>query len=289
MRTYPASYNRDMERLLAGGSSAMGDSEPVQRFVQDLRTAFPEEPIDAAVAEGHLTAMFETARLLGAEAQPSTGVIAGARPVATTPERRRRLVFGELLGSLKARVAAGSIASLTAFSGAAVAGVLPDPVQSFVADVASGMGLDLPRPGPARAGIAGDDQTEDVDPPSGTEDEKADTQEPRGPAGNENDSEDRRDPEGRKNDEEGSGEGGPAGDDDDDDDDTGDDPTTGGGASQPSEASNDASEREDDRKDAEDDDSEDKPSEDDAAADEASEAADQAEDAAEDLTQEDED
>lgn len=48
--------------------------------------------------------------------------------------------------SVTAKVVAAVALTVSLGAGAAVLGVLPDPIQSWVADLADGIGIDLPRP-----------------------------------------------------------------------------------------------------------------------------------------------
>ena len=158
--------DREFERALAESAPA-GDEAPgdVKRLVRDLRDAYPRDEIDPSVETAHLAAMAEAARTLR-----------GASPLPPPPSRARWDVKRRLLRSPVGKVAAVLVAMFTIFSGVALAGVLPAPVQRAVAHVASSVGIHLPAP--LEEGPASDDQGEDGDDQGQDEDSQGEAPQP---------------------------------------------------------------------------------------------------------------
>jgi hypothetical protein len=126
--------DRDLTGLMAGKAPTDGsDLEDLAAFVSATKAAF-QEPPDAHTAARHLDAIVETSQRLAADG--------GSEP----RRARRRFAPSNPFESLAARLAATAALLLTGFSGAAYAGVLPDPVQRAVADAAGSLGVSLPEP-----------------------------------------------------------------------------------------------------------------------------------------------
>jgi hypothetical protein len=106
-----------------------------------------EEAPPASVEAGHLSGIFEEARLRHPPAPARQIPAQHGRPRLRSPLRRL---------AARARIAAVGLAALAAFGGAAYAGALPGPVQGKVADIARSVGLSLPgnddRPKPRGGG-----------------------------------------------------------------------------------------------------------------------------------------
>jgi hypothetical protein len=135
MRFFSRLSDRDADTILAGNVPADGGDElqELASFFRDARIALAEPPA-TAVAAAHLAAIAEVARHAAGQASETA---APFRP------RQRRLRNPLALPARLAAATAG-IALVAAFGGAAYAGVLPDPVQGKVADIANTIGLSLP-------------------------------------------------------------------------------------------------------------------------------------------------
>jgi hypothetical protein len=133
--------DRDLERLLiANLQSGEHDVEELSVFIQDVKTLLAEPP-EEAIAAGHLAAMTELAQRLAegeAEAGPARATSSSDRGRSGHTRSWRKAM------RLKLLVAAVGVVVLTAFGGAAYAGVLPAGVQSSVADLAGKVGVTLP-------------------------------------------------------------------------------------------------------------------------------------------------
>lgn len=120
----------ELDLLLVG---AGGPRDPfLTRFVEDLRDAHPEDALDRAVEDRHLTLI--VAALAPPRAEPALQAGTTTEPL---PHR---------LSGLARKVAACLTAGFTAFGGAAYAGVLPDPLQRIAQDIAQSVGLTVPGP-----------------------------------------------------------------------------------------------------------------------------------------------
>ena len=119
----------DLPRLGAPVPDAAdaGPADLPASVVDDLRLALAS-PVDDAVAERHLAALFAEADALAA-----TDRHASSAPVAAFRSRRRLAV-----------AAAGVAVALGATSGLAAANMLPAPAQDAVAATAEVFGVDLP-------------------------------------------------------------------------------------------------------------------------------------------------
>lgn len=139
-----------IERFLGRTAPADNDSlDDISWFVGDMQSAYPEATVDEATASGHVSAML-AAHLSAENGDPAVKSVSKAHgpapQVSGLPKLRRKLVLSNLLGSLAAKIATGAVAAFTAFSGMAVAGVLPDPAQSVAATLASYVGIDIDDP-----------------------------------------------------------------------------------------------------------------------------------------------
>jgi hypothetical protein len=76
-------------------------------------------------------------------AQFVAGLSPGPISVLPEPSRKKRPM---ILQTLTAKLVAGGVAAFATMSGLAVAGALPDPVQSAVSSAGDSMGFDLPNP-----------------------------------------------------------------------------------------------------------------------------------------------
>ena len=159
--------DHELDRLLAGKAPLEGEEfEDLVAFVQDLRATYPEEAVGPATQARHLTAIVGMAHLLAEKGdltqRSGSKAVGPARQASGLPKWRRRPVLRKMFAPLAAKVAVAVVALLTAFSGLAVAGTLPRPLQSFAADAASLVGVDLPNPDEAAVVTdRGDDQGED--------------------------------------------------------------------------------------------------------------------------------
>ena len=133
MRTLRGVTTQDIDRLLSGRMPAAGAAmDDLTSFFGDLDQAFPRPQIETLEAR-HVAAMMDAAAET-AVAGSFVSASAEAQPSKTS----------RYISSIKRKVVAGSVAGLTAFSGMAVAGVLPPSVQRGVADAAGQVGIDLP-------------------------------------------------------------------------------------------------------------------------------------------------
>lgn len=122
----------------------------VATFVRDLGSAFPERSTERLEA-GHVAAMLEAAHLAtdkGESAlQPTSKAHGPAGRVSGLPKSWRERVAMKIriaLATRMAKIALVAIAMVLAFSGVALAGMLPASVQDAVADTVKAVGLDLP-------------------------------------------------------------------------------------------------------------------------------------------------
>ena len=122
---------------LAGGRALQGDAagELDLRIARLLRAAFPEAPVPVALEEAHLAAILASTQSVAVE-----GAVAATLP--SSPRRSRRY----RVPRLAARLAIASAAFLLLFSGLALAGTLPAPLQGFASDAAALIGVHVPPP-----------------------------------------------------------------------------------------------------------------------------------------------
>jgi hypothetical protein len=160
------------EQILAGRAHLeQGEAPDVKQFVDDVKAAFRAHDVPPAVESRHLAAMMETAHLIAHKGdpvvRPASKALGPAWQASGLPKRRRQRVNTpdvkrRLLRSPVGTVAAAMVAMFTIFSGVALAGVLPAPVQKAVANVADTVGIHLPSPADDQT-VAGDDQGEQGD------------------------------------------------------------------------------------------------------------------------------
>jgi hypothetical protein len=121
--------------------------EGIARFVRDLGEAFPE-PSTADLEDSHVAAMLQAAHLMAENgelvARPASKANGPENQASGLPKPWRETMFGKMLATNTAKVVAGAIALVLAFSGVAIAGVLPAAVQNKVADAVQNVGIDLP-------------------------------------------------------------------------------------------------------------------------------------------------
>lgn len=133
MRTLRGVSPQDLDRLLSGRVPAGGgELDDLTSFFRDLGHAFPQPRVEALEAE-HLTAMMAVAEEIRQD-----------QALAPATKQPQQSVTSRHLFALRRKIAVGSAAALSAFSGMAVAGVLPPPIQTAVADTAGNVGIDLP-------------------------------------------------------------------------------------------------------------------------------------------------
>lgn len=165
----------DLEAVLAG--RVPGDDErlgDIARFARDLDEAYPL-PSTEHCEGAHVAAMLEAAQLVAAKgdpvARPASKADGPVEQASGLPKPRRSRVMKSLLGApLWAKITASALVVLMSFTGVAVAGVLPDPVQGVVHDAADAVGIDIPDAvDEAAAPVVG----EDVDESADVEDEAA--------------------------------------------------------------------------------------------------------------------
>ncbi len=122
----------ELDRVLAG--EVLPKDAPLARFVEDLRETFPPSPVPVQVEMQHLTVMMAAVD----EISRSETALAEVPRLPTRLDRLR--------SSVAARVSALTLAAGSGLTGAAYAGVLPDPVQRIVSETAAQVGMDLPHP-----------------------------------------------------------------------------------------------------------------------------------------------
>jgi hypothetical protein len=139
--------DQELDRLLAGKEPPEGgDFEELAAFVCDAAAVLPETP-DEATAARHLAAIVAAAQLQleheSSAPRPSVNP-SGLNRKALYFRGRRKLMSNNPFSSLAGKIALVAVIVLAAFGGTAYAGVLPDPVQGAVADVADTVGVSLP-------------------------------------------------------------------------------------------------------------------------------------------------
>jgi hypothetical protein len=137
----------DLDRLLAG-KAPEGDEEleELAAFLREVKAAhlkFPPESMEAR----QLAAILEAAQLLSDKGEPVVRPASKApgpdRQASRLPSWRRKPVFS----TIWAKVAVASVAAVLLCSGLAVAGALPDPLQTAAANAAGEVGVSLDNPG----------------------------------------------------------------------------------------------------------------------------------------------
>ena len=134
MRSLAKLSERELDAILAGKANG-GEFDDVAAFFREMRVGL-DEALPLRVQEGHLASMVAEARRLD-RSTPERSL----RAVASTPKTRN--AFRRL--AARASIATVSLTTLTAFGGAAYAGVLPDRLQRPVSEIARKVGISLPR------------------------------------------------------------------------------------------------------------------------------------------------
>jgi hypothetical protein len=121
--------------------------EELQRFFDDLRSAFPGQT--PAAADEHLAAMFETAHLLADKgdpvARPVSNADGPAAQVSRLPKRRgNTMTDRNYLRSRALRVLTPAVAAFAVLGAMASANALPHGAQHAASTAASWVGVDLP-------------------------------------------------------------------------------------------------------------------------------------------------
>ena len=163
MRIFSRLSDRVQDSVLAGRTSSVGDElQELAAFCRDTRALLMQAPPESTAAR-HITEIAEAARRV---AQGGGGSPASEGRSLDSPTQRRRWIPFSSLGT-RVAVAATGLALLAAFGGAAYAGVLPDPIQDRVADIARNVGLSLPATGndTHRGGIVNTDDPSKVSRP----------------------------------------------------------------------------------------------------------------------------
>jgi hypothetical protein len=102
------------------GSSSSADSD-ADRFVEDLRTAFPAQPAPHGIADDHVAAMMAAVEV-AAETGTSRAGDAGGRP--SSPRRRT------MRHRITVRIAAVVTGLLLSMGGLAIAGAFPSSTET---------------------------------------------------------------------------------------------------------------------------------------------------------------
>ena len=163
MRIFSRLSDRVQDSVLAGRTSSVGDElQELAAFCRDTRALLMQAPPESTAAR-HITEIAEAARRV---AQGGGGSPASEGRSLDSPTQRRRWIPFSSLGT-RVAVAATGLALLAALGGAAYAGVLPDPIQDRVADIARNVGLSLPATGndTHRGGIVNTDDGAKVSRP----------------------------------------------------------------------------------------------------------------------------
>jgi hypothetical protein len=153
--------DQELDRLLTGKEPPEGgDFGELAAFVCDVAAVLPETP-DEATAARHLAAIVSAAQLQleheSSAPRPSVNP-SGLNRKALYFRGRRKMMSRNPFSSLASKLALAVIV-LAAFGGTAYAGVLPDPLQGAVADVADTVGVSLP----GAENASDDGAVEDVD------------------------------------------------------------------------------------------------------------------------------
>ena len=143
MRSLTNIPDATVDRLLDGQEPADSRLEGVAEFLQDLRSAYPEESTTALEA-AHLGAMLEAAQLLAEKHAPAEQSLESA--LAWQQWLARALSFRGLAAHKWAAAGALSVLGVMAFGGAAYAGLLPAPIQSAASAFVGQVGITIPAP-----------------------------------------------------------------------------------------------------------------------------------------------
>lgn len=126
----------DFERLLRGDTPGTPAERELGAFVEDLREAFPAQPLLAG--DVHLARITEAARLLADKGDPVVRPVSNAAAreghASGLPKRRGTIMRVPVWKSLAARVVAGLVVLMSMFGGMAFAGALPGGIQDKVAN-----------------------------------------------------------------------------------------------------------------------------------------------------------
>lgn len=157
--TYPDVSPDEMKKLTniteseldAMRSGQVAYSDPrlgaIAEFVNDIGDAFPE-PSTTGCEEAHVAAMLHAAHLMADKGEPVARPVSKANgPVIQAsglPKPRRENLLHRVFATKGAAVVGCVTALILAFSGVAMAGALPRPVQNAVADAVRVVGVDLP-------------------------------------------------------------------------------------------------------------------------------------------------
>jgi hypothetical protein len=142
---------------LDGTEGAVGGGDHTL-FVEDLRTAFPETPLQQGVAEDHIAAMVGAIQLLAEKGEsalePTSKAHGPDRRASGLPKQRRITMRKRMIAKL-----AVAMAMLLSLAGLANAGMLPHRIQSAVDQV---LGINADDQGADDQGEDANDQGEDV-------------------------------------------------------------------------------------------------------------------------------
>lgn len=200
---------REFEARVAGRTSAGDDPSAMSRFLDDFDASCPEAATGHLEA-AHLPAMMSAAQLLAENgdpaARPASNAHGPAEQASGLPKLRRQ-VMNKLAGlTTGMKVAIGAGVLLFAFTGVALAGVLPHEVQHAVSSAAAVVGVSIPDPDPAPAAVdetateqpeaaqpASDESSATAQDASDTDTETVDPNDPSGGQGDESVSPDQND------------------------------------------------------------------------------------------------
>ena len=124
-------------------------------FEEAVRSSSPTD-IASSVAAAHIGAAAQASRLAPV---PNPARAEARTSSLRATARKRRFALGGLMTSVTAKVLVATATALAATGGAAAAGILPDPVQTVLADAAGVVGINLPSPDKdGLATVLGDDE-----------------------------------------------------------------------------------------------------------------------------------
>ena len=122
----------DLEAILSGGVTLDPSLDALAALIRSIDLGV-EVPAGFAAAQ------------IAAAAAASGGAGFGPPQTRVAPRRRRRLALGGALSGVTAKIIFGTAVALAA-GGAAATGILPDPIQSTVADGVAHLGIEIPHP-----------------------------------------------------------------------------------------------------------------------------------------------
>lgn len=121
----------------------------IARFLDDLDAACPE-PATGHLEAAHLSSMVAAAHLLAENgdpvARPASNAHGPARQASGLPKLRRTLMNKLASMTTGVKVAIGASVLVFAFTGVAVAGVLPHAMQHAMSGAAATVGVSIPDP-----------------------------------------------------------------------------------------------------------------------------------------------